>query len=805
MRLIPIDVRYAWRRLAATPLLTFGAMLTLALGIGSAVVMADVLDRLLLRAPAHVLDPDRVTRVFSGGPRAGYGAMAIFDMPTFDALGSLHEDLESSAAYYNESVSFGTGAAARQLQAVTCSPDYFSVLGVQPLIGSFAEFSGRGRANAAVVSYRVWQQAFGGAADVIGKPLRLGSDSYTIVAVAPRRFAGIDFKTADVWLPLAPRARAAYSPGAYFLWIIARLKPGVSRERASERATTAYRATHTDPFNRDRVLVLGDIRPARAPGVAIGTRVEVLVGAMSILVLLITCGNVANLLLVRGLRSDREFVVKTALGATRLRLLREVLLEGTLLAAGAGLVSLVVVVTGGALLRREFLSDVAALASPLDTRLVLVTVVVCIAAAFLLGLTPALRLSRHRALTPGLSSAARPSPVLDLFSGLQVALSLPMIVAASLFVLSHWNARHQDFGMRTDNVAVVSTNLFEVGRRPSENHAVHRQIQARLSRLPQVESTALIENLPMQSRVSSLFEVPGKDLLKGGMAGDILPGIYPVDPSFFSLMRMRLVQGRFFSDEENRKPARSVAVISESMAERIWPGEAAIGKCFYLGGRQNPCTDVIGVVADARLIPSIRPTKQWASAVYLPIEQQTGFTSSRYLMVRTVGDVSTVAQLLRQESQVAAPDLPYVDVHPFDDIFTAMLKPWRLGSIVFVIFGALSMIVAALGLAAVAAYAVTRRTREIGIRSALGATPQQLVRLVLTRSLLVVMGGLAMGMALSWAVGRVLNAQLFDVQAGDPRIQTGAALGLLIVAAFAAWIPARRASSVDPSTALRTE
>jgi putative ABC transport system permease protein len=803
MRLIPSQARQALRRLAATPLLSVAAILTLAIGIGSAVVMVDVLDRLLLRAPAHVSDPDRVARIYvrmgdSYTPRAGYA--------TFEALASMRDELEASAAYFTESLSLGRGSGARRLEALAHSGGYFTVVGVQPEIGSLAEASNPAREDAVVISHALWQQEFGGTRDVLGKPLRLGLETYSIVAVAPRGFRGIGWKPVDVWLPLVPRARATFGNewkrAAMFLEVMARVRPNVSRERANEIATAKFRAS-AQLWEKKSVVVLGDIRPARGPGAPAGTRVEVLVAGMSIVVLIITCGNVANLLLVRGLRRDREFVVKTALGATRVRLVREVLLEAAFLAAAAGVVSLVVVMTGGTLMRRLFLSPITALASPLDGRLVLVTVAFCAAAAFLFGLTPAFRLTTRRALSPGQSAVVRPSRLLDLFSGLQVALSLPMIVAAALFVVSLSNARNQDLGMQTRGVAVVTTNLYEVGR-PMENHAAHRQMQARLAGLPQVESTAVIQNLPMRSFMTFPIEVPGKPAPTGPVSSDDLPTFNAVDPSFFTVMRMRLIQGRLFTEAENRKGAQSVAVITESMASDIWPGEPAVGKCFYMGGRDGACTDVVGVVADARLFPSIRPTKQAASAYYLPIEQTAG-SSSRALLVRTVRDPDSMMQTLRREAQSAAPDLPYVEAHPFDEVFMNLLKPWRLGSIVFAVFGALSIAIAAVGLAVVGAYGVTRRTREIGIRSALGAGPHHLVRLVLGRSLFVVVTGLTAGIGLAWAGGRILDAQLFDVTARDPRVLAAAAVAVLLVGSVAAWLPARHAARIEPIAALRAE
>jgi putative ABC transport system permease protein len=304
-----------------------------------------------------------------------------------------------------------------------------------------------------------------------------------------------------------------------------------------------------------------------------------------------------------------------------------------------------------------------------------------------------------------------------------------------------------------------------------------------------------------------MIDVPGSDRFKGPFNSSDLPGFNAVDPTFFTVMGMRLVQGRLFTDGENRKGAASVAVITESMARRIWPGGPAVGKCFYVGGRggDNPCTEVIGVIADARLYPSIRPSRDGASGYYMPIEQQAQAGSTRALLVRTAGDPAKLLQALRRESSASAADLPYVEAHLFDEVFESMLKPWRLGSTVFMIFGGLSVLIAGAGMATVSAYAVTRRTREIGIRAALGARRRHLVHLMLARSLVVVAAGLGAGIALALAGGRALHAQLFDVAPGDPRILTAAALGLLLIWSLAAWFPARRAARIDPVVALRLE
>jgi predicted permease len=784
MTWISADIRQGWRRLASTPGLSLGAVLTLAVGIGCTVLMADVLDRLLIREPSQVSEPDRVRRVYVG--RTAF--MDIAGYETLAAMATVRPEIEAVAGYYDESVSFGEGERARQLHVTAASPDYFRVLGVHPALGTWPVPAG----NAAVLSYGTWQQDFGGSNEVIGKPLRLDSQTYTISAVAPRGFHGVGTVAADVWLPLEMRARAAYGDAwrtmqAVFLHAIVRVQTDVNLTRVNDRATAAFRATASS-FQKKSNVVLGDLRLSRAPGVMVGTRVEVLIAAVSVIVLVIACGNVANILLIRGLRRAREFSIKTALGASRGRLIREVVVEASLLAAAAGVIALFVVGVGGSLVRDLLLPPVAALADSLDVRVLLTTAAVSGLAAFVLGLIPAVRLTTRTVVTPGPMIATRPSRLLEVLGGMQVALSLPLLVGAGLFVLSLWHARGQDFGMQTDHLVVVSTNLFSVGR-PFENQTIHREMQVRLSRLPQVESTALVENVPMRHSVSMLID--GK-----------LAQVNGVDPAFFTVMRMRLTEGRLFTDNDNRKAAAPVAVVTDSLARSLWPGQSALGKCLPMGEPGSPCPAVVGIVADARLIPQIRPTAEATPACYFPLEQRAASTN-RALLVRTTGDPAAVLQMLRKQAQTSSVNLPYVDAYVFDELFMNLLKPWRLGSLVFVVFGALSIIIASVGLVLIGAYAVARRVREIGIRSALGAQPQQIVLLVLQRSLFVIFCGLTVGLGLAWAGGRVINTQLFGIAANDLRVIASAAAAVLAVGVFAAWLPARRAAGIDPVVALR--
>jgi predicted permease len=747
--------------------------------------MADVLDRLLIREPSQVSDPDRVHRVYIG--RTAF--MDITGYQTLAAMQTVRPEIEAVAGYYDESLSYGEEAAARQFRVTAATPDYFGVLGVHPALGTWSSPA----SDSAVLSYATWQQDFGSAADVIGKPFRLDNQTYTISAVAPRGFRGIGPTGTDVWLPLETRARAAYgdawaSMPAVFVHAIVRVQPGVNLALVNQRATAAFQISAASSFQGKSNVILGDLRLSRAPGVMVGTRVEVLIASVSLIVLIIACGNVANILLIRGLRRSREFSIKTAIGATRGRLIREIVIEASLLSAAAGAIALMVVDIGGSVIRDLLLTPVAALADPIDARVLLTTAAVTALSAFVLGLIPAVRLTGRMVVAPGQMIPPRPSRLLEVLGAMQVALALPLLVGAGLFVLSLWNARGQDFGMQTDHVVVLSTNLFSLGR-PFDNQIVHRQMQARLFRLPQVQSTAVVENVPMRRSVSMPID---------GTIADV----NAVDPTFFTVMRMHLTQGRLFTDEDNRSSAAPVAVVSDSLARSLWPGQSALGKCLPVGGAATPCPTVVGVVADARLTPQIRPSAQPARACYFPVEQRAASTN-RALLVRTTADPAAILPELRKEAQVAAANLPYVDGYVFDDIFLSFLKPWRLGSLVFVVFGALAIAIAAVGLVLIGAYAVTRRVREIGIRSALGAQPQQVVRLVLQRSLGVIFCGLAVGLALAWAGGKVINAQLFGIAANDLRVIAGAAAAVLGVGALAAWLPARRAARIDPVVALR--
>jgi predicted permease len=385
---------------------------------------------------------------------------------------------------------------------------------------------------------------------------------------------------------------------------------------------------------------------------------------------------------------------------------------------------------------------------------------------------------------------------------LQVALSLPLIVAASLFSLSLSHARQVNFGIDPTNVAALSIDQEEAAT-PAENHQVHRRIQERLVQLPQVRSAAVIQTMPMRAAIARTMEVPGWDW--DAHRPITLPFVNGVDPSFFDVMRLRFIAGRPFSSAENVPNGRPVLVINQAMARTFWQGQSPLGRCVKIGNTNAMCAEVIGVVADAASWPSMDFTVSAQPTYYVPIEQHRDFTSSRAVLIRTNDQISELLPLLRSQAQSTGANLPYVDVWAFDEVFQPALRPLRLGSAVFIAFGILGVLIAGVGLGAVTGYGVVRRTREFGIRLALGAEPRALVRQALDRCLVAVGLGLASGSVLAFGASRWLRSLLYGVAADDVRVYAAAGVLLAVVSALAAYVPARRAGRIDPASALRTE
>jgi predicted permease len=720
----------------------------------------------------------------------------------------IRDEIEALGMFEHERIGSGRGPQATRFETIVFSEGYFDVLGIRPAAGVLPSAHRPANPEAVVISHPLWQQRFGGAPDVIGRGLRLGQRTHTVVAVAPRGFAGIDHEPVDVWVPLESRRRDKdWRTGNHYfgLQALVRLKPGVDRDRAEARASQVYNASYRidRPYARDEDarLVFGALSRGQGPEDSPETRVLIAVAAVSALVLLMACGNVANLLILTGLRRTSELVLKAALGAGRGRLLRELFLQALLLSAAAGASALVLVLTLGGLVRGTFLPPLAATTATLDGRLILLTVATCAAVALALGLAPAIRLTGLRALTPGRARlGAAPSRLLDSFVALQVALSVPLLVGTLLFAISFWTIARVDLGLNPRQVVVVKANMVDDGR-PAEQHAVHRRIQERLAAMPGVASTALAQTTPLHGGLGLLFEVPG---FTHGPGGYSMPMINAVDPAFLTVMGMRVVEGRAFSDADNRPGAGLVTIVNEAMARQFWPGMSPIGRCINIARR--PCATVIGVVAKASPFASLRGTNTEMNGQYfVPLESFADLNSERVLLVRTTGDPRVMLPRLRSEAQVARADLPYVDALPLDDWFEAQVKPLRLGWSIFLALSGLALAISVAGLSVVTAHGVTRRTREMGIRLTLGATPGALVRLMARRTLVAMAIGLIAGGGLAAVGAGLLKSVLFGIEPGDVRVFAAAIAALLAIGGVATYIPARRTGRIDPSAALRID
>jgi predicted permease len=811
------DTRFAWRALRRESSSTVAAIALLTIGVSSTVVLADVLDRLLLRPPTHVDDPARVRRIYDAfATNDDRPSRLVSNYVTLERLAAgASGSIEAIAPFVTERIGSGRGPDATRFEAVAFGPAYFDVLGLTPRLGVLPSARRPSDENAVVISHGLWQQRFGGVADVIGKPLRLGQRTHTIVAVAPPGFAGIDDDPVDVWVPLAARiARRQIdwrtSEGYSMLGALARLRPGIDNQRAEAHASQVYNAIHTrqmmDGSRRSYRIVLGELLAGREPVRSQQTTILLAVGGVSALVLLMACVNVGNLLILSGLRRSSELALKAAMGATRGRLLREVMVQAVILALIAGAAALVMVFTVGGLVRGVLLPPLAATAAPIDARLVLLTVGICAAAALALGLVPALRLSATRVMAPGPSARryGSSSRLIDTFVGLQVALSVPLLVGTGLFTVSLWKALHVDFGQETDRVTTIRADLADDGR-PDEAHTSHRRMQAHLQTLRGVTAVAMVVGAPsMGGYAAPVWPESGPRNNEGA------PFVNAVDPAYFKVLGMRFAAGRAFTEAENRPTARRVAVVNEALARRFWPGESAIGRCLhvYEGPVKPPwpCTEVVGVAAKAPFWPSITLSpSDYSPVVLLPIERFGAQWPNRALLVRTEATPRAAMARLRQEAQGAVPLLPYVDAVPFDQAMESEYRPLRLGMSIFLGLTVLALVIAGAGLAVVTAHGVTRRTREMGIRLVLGANPGDLVRLMTRRTLVAMTIGLAAGAALAFAGAGLLRSVLFGIEPADPLVFASAVAALFVVGAVAAYVPAQRTGRIDPSAALRIE
>ncbi len=817
------DLGYALRGFARQPGFATVIVATLGLGIGANAVMFGLVDRLLLKPPAHVANAAGVSRFQMTEHDASFNqtwtneSMAWLTFTDQRDHAGYFSDI---AAYFTQpDMPLGRGADAGKVPVTLATPSFFRMLGVRPHLGRFysEDEDGPGKAQTvAVVSYAYASRAFGGPDRAIGRTLFLGSQSYSVIGVAPRGFRGVDLGAVDVWVPFHAGARDVVGKSDEFrktynwqwLKVLARLKPGVTRAQASDEATRVQRAAVESVVDVDHKAVASLVSLQGFERQAVSharERVALWLASVSLVVLLIVCANVANLLLARAASRRREIAVRLALGVGRGRLVRQLLAESLLLAAGGGALALVLARWGGQLLRATLLPNVSWSDSPLDWRVAGVTALATLVTGLLTGLAPAVQASRP-ALTAALKSGAADvaSPRSRLRTGLlatQACLSLVLLVGAGLFVRSLWRVVHTDTGYDPRNLLVASVDLdLAAFDRPGQL-AFYDQALERLRTIPDVERASLAINSPFWTMNSTRFRLTDRDSTPRVPEGG--PYYNGVSPEYFATLGMRMVRGRGFTAED-RVGSAPVMVVNQRLAQFFWPRGEPLGQCVKVGADSLPCVQVIGVVATAR-VDAIQEKPR--AMYYVPLAQSStmGMSRDRILFLRTRGQPVAMIPQVRATFLSMAGNLPFANIRTFQSQIDPEIQPWRLGAVMFGVFGGLALLVAALGLYSVMSYAVVQRTREFGIRSALGASGRQIVRSVLRDGLRVVLAGMAAGAAVALLGGRFLAPMLYQTSARDPVVFLVVVGTLLAASIVAVVIPALRATRVDPLTALRSD
>ncbi len=811
------DLRYAARMLRKQPAFTLIAVLTLALGIGANTAIFSVVNAVLLR-PLPYAEADRLVVLWGNFLKLNIErlpAKAAEYVDYRDQTQSFAQVAASSSADYNL-----TGATQpERLAGTRVTANLFALLGAQPSQGRAfnAADTQPGHDNLAIISHGLWQRHFGGAANVVGQTLRLNEQNYTIVGVMPAGFqyphASLRFgEPAELWTPLALTSeQLTQRQPPYFLNVLARLKPNVTLAQArTELTALAQRFETQQPGYRGPNNADGGWRITANPLLeeAVGRSrfaLLLLLGAV-VLVLLIACANVANLLLVRATVRQRELAIRAALGASRWQIVRQLLCESLLLAGLGGAGGLLLAWWGTqwsvAALSKLKLDNLPRVSeSNLDWRVLGFTLLLSTLTGLLFGVLPAWQASQpnvQQALKEGGGTATRNRHWLRnaLVVG-EIALAVLLLVGAGLLLNSLVRVQRIKPGLDIDKLLFVELALPRE-RYPdaAKINAFYQELIQRVTSLPGVEQASAGNLIPLGGAVTSdPFAIEGRQL---DFAHPPNAGWQLVAPNYFRTLGIPLLRGRDF----NAQDVNEAAIINATLARQYWPNEDPLGKRLSLGipRSDNPWKTIIGIVADTpqRTLESA-PGADW----YLPLPARTQRTTR--LFVRAAGDPAGLTQAVRQQVWAVDKDQPIqaaTTLHAFvaDSLAPRRFNTWLLGG-----FAALALLLAALGIYSVLAYAVTQRTQEIGVRMALGAQAGDVVRLVLQQGLTLALCGVTLGLAGAVAAARVLQSLLFGVRATDPLTFGAAALVLLAVALLACWIPARRAARVDPLVALRCE
>jgi macrolide transport system ATP-binding/permease protein len=805
------DLRHAFRGLLRTPGFTLVAVLTLAIGIAATATVYSWTQALFL-APLPGVSDQETVRIFTGRTRDG--SQRSLSVPNFRDLQKAARESGMPvqvAAHSLTPVHLMEGERPERIWASVVSGNFFDVLGVRAAAGRTFLPEEDGAANGhpvVVLSWDFWQSRFQGDPALIGKTLRLNGHPYTVVGVAPRDFRGADIGLAiDLWVPLAMQPRIVTGGdrleerGWGWMNAVARIAPGVTdgRAQASLEAVSAQLAKDF-PGNNEGVTYLA-YRFWDAPGSDTSRRTLIVAGAMALLVLLLACANVANLLLVRALGRRRETAIRLSLGAGRGQLVRLLLAEGLALSLLAG--GLAVLITAWSRRLFELLSPPVDVPvgppPPLDGRVLAFAAAVALLTGLAFSLAPALQLTSRRlagvlrdegtAVSGGRKGRLRNGLVV-----VQVALSCVLLITAGLFARSLRQASALDPGFSARNVLLAAVDVFPNGYDEARGRIFYRELRRRLAALPGVESASFAMMLPLSgSSSSSSAEIEGYQPKRDE---EVNVGFNFVGPGYFETLGIPVLRGRGLNAADDER-APKVAVINEAMARRYWPNGDALGRKLNVVGDDFT---VVGIVKNG----SYRQLREEPQPMlYAPMLQK--YVSAMILHVRTTGDPAGLVNALRAEVRALDPSLPLADVRTMGEHLRLATFDQRLLASFLGGLGAIALLLSTIGLYSVIRYAVSQRTRELGVRMALGAQPGEVARLVLGQGMVLALLGAVLGLAVAFGTGRLLANQLYGVSATDPAVFAGVLALLAAVSALASWLPARMAAGVDPMIALRSE
>jgi predicted permease len=813
------DIRYAIRGLRARPAFTLGVMVTLGLGIGANAAMFGIIDQLLFRSPAYMRDAATVHRVYLTWTSNAQNQVARnIQYPRYIDLRRDTHSFSSMAAFATWRPAVGEGDATRERPVTGASGNYFEFFNARPALGRFftpQDDSVPQGSPVAVLGYAYWQSDFGGSRDVLGKQIRIGHTLCTVIGVAPDGFTGMaDQGVPAMYIPITTFAwdLRGYDYSKRYTWswleVIARRKPGVTVEAAESDLGEAHLRSWMaqNPVGAANVAtsfhpraVLGPVQIGRGPQASNEAKVVVWVGGVAIIVLLIACANVANLLLSRAVTRRREIALRLALGVSRRRLVRQLLTESLVLAGLGGLIGLATAQWGSAALRAFFLPKGLTTSLFTDTRTLVVALAATIAAAMLTGLAPAIR-ALHSDLTNALGAGgretgSRPSRARTVLLVFQAALSVVLLIGAGLFVRSLHNVRSMRLGYDVGPVIIVSESMRGVKLEAAETNALERRILDAAKTVPGVVSATPAATIPFWSNEQHPLWVAGIDTVS--KLGRFLLQAGSVD--YFKTFGTRVIRGRSFGNTDGPNAPR-VLIASEGMAKVLWPSQDPIGKCVRIDADTMPCSTVIGVAENMRA-RSLGDATEYT--YYIPIAQYGQPTGTQ--AVRVEGDVDVYVETLRRQLQRLMPGASYITTIPLRTMVEPTMKSWRFGATMFLGFGVLALVLAAVGLYSVIAYGVAQRRQELGVRIALGASRRSIVGLVVGAGVRVVAIGVIAGVTISYWASRWLGGLLFRQSPTDPAVYTAVAAILIAVALIATALPGVRAARVDPNVALRTE